>query len=318
MTPADVGHILQIVADDAVKAAVSLALNRGFGVISAVWLRRRAKAEATGDAERVEREVVRLEDAAAGMTAAFQDSMRSGKFDTDVARDEASEPGFEQFVEKAVDAAAASTSEAKRLLLGSMIARRLQVRTDSLEEVALRRAVDVVEYLNESQLLLLAALCLKNMLGQIPEFIERPSVSRYDLEDWLVRNWGSALLKLSVTSWTSYDLEVLAEFGLVRLPAPGPGALLLEEPRSGMPVQQWLAQNRVDALDFGPDIDPMNPEHSPLIGERFPTIRALANLIEGDEGLRESLEYAIVSPAGWNIGELVLDRLGTAASITSR
>lgn len=302
--------MLQLATDEGVKLALAAFAHKIAGVVNAVRQRRKKRAAETRDPERVKIDDERVRQVAKMLTATLEDSVRAGTLDVKAANAEASEPAFEEFVEDAFDAAANTTADAKRLLLASMIAERLNAKTDSQEETNLRRSLAIVRDLNKSQLLLLAAIML---VQEFPSPGGPPPArfgSRAEAETWLRKRFGSLVVELKREQWNRTDFEILSSLGAIRITGDFAIPGRLTSRADG--IEQWLAQHEVGPYDVGPDLDPYNRDHHTRIKARFPTIFALKDIIAPKDGPK--LDDVVLSPAGRTIASLLLERLLTSNS----
>jgi hypothetical protein len=180
LPPDFLSHLANVAGDKVIGLFVEKTLGKIGSAVTRGFDRHKAEAEESGDPERLDMEVERLSETVASFQASITHD--APNWDWNLASEEASEPAFTQFVDEAMDAAAASRVASKRLMLGRLIARRLQVRTESVEELALRRALRVARDLTESQLLLLAGALLVQRLPTdgVPHFGSRDAA-----EFWL-------------------------------------------------------------------------------------------------------------------------------------
>jgi hypothetical protein len=211
-----------------------------------------------------------------------------------------------------MDAAAASRAPSKRLMLGRLIARRLQVRTETAEELALRRALRVARDLTESQLLLLAAAILVQRLPatDVPQFDSRDAA-----EAWLRAYCGPALQGLVPrVPWDSDDFEVLASDGAILVDAQPTFEGNFGRHRDD--VEHWLYVHGVSPYD-GLEGEWGTRESHALFRARFPTIVALKRLAsngrtseaEGQDLIARRVDDAVPTPLGARLGIMVLQQL---------
>lgn len=303
------GHITNVVGDKIVGFVVEKTLGKIGSLVTGVFDRHKAEAEKGGDPERLEIEVERLLETVASLQASI--AHNAPNWNWDLASEEASEPAFAQFVDEAMDAAAASRVPSKRLMLGLLIARRLQVRTETVEELALRRALHVARDLTESQILLLAAALL---VQRLPTDGVEHFGSRDAAEAWLREYCGSALEQLIArVPWDSDDFDVLASDGAI-LMDPKPRS----EDEFGAQldyVAHWLHVHGVSPYD-GLDGEWGTKESHALYGARFPTIVNLNRLARN--GTSDEPAQAFVSrhiadvpltPLGVQLAYVVFDQL---------
>lgn len=158
--------------------------------------------------------------------------------------EETKEPGFVHLVDETLDASARLTLESKRLLAGKLIARRLEAKTDSAEEILLRRARSAMNDLTEEQLRLLAATTL---IQNIPLDDDGPKVQRFatrdDAEAYLRKNYFGLARRLKNTAfWTADDFETLVSIGAIRIPASDSGLRVRSKANA---IESWLLRNGV-------------------------------------------------------------------------
>jgi hypothetical protein len=312
--PDVIGHLANAVGDKIVGFVVEKTLGKVVAVVSNLFGKHKAVAESSGDPKRLEAEVERISEAVSALEAAVVVGARD--WDWRLADEEASEPAFAQFVDEAMDAAAASRTPSKRLMLGRLIARRLQVRTESTEELALRRALRVADDLTESQLLLLAAAVLVQRLPapDVPQFGSRDAA-----EAWLRAYCGPALDALVPrVPWDSDDFEVLASDGAILMDAQPTFQGQFGTHRDG--VEQWLHMHGVSPYD-GLEGEWGTRESHALFRARFPTIVALKRLASNGRGgdaedhdlIARRIDDAVPTPLGAQLGIMVFQQLGMPA-----
>lgn len=305
-----IGHLASTVGDKIVEFVVEKTLGKVFTVVSSAFGKHKAAAEASGDPDRVQAEFERLSDAVSALEAAVV--LQARDWDWRLADEEASEPAFAQFVDEAMDAAAASRTPSKRLMLGRLIARRLQVRTETPEELALRRALRVARDLTEAQLLLLAAAVLVQRLpsADVPQFDSRDAA-----EAWLRTYCGPALdAFVARLPWDSDDFEVLASDGAILMDAQPSfeGNFGTHHDR----VEQWLYMHGVSPYD-GLEGEWGTKDSHALFRARFPTIVALKRLAsngrvrdaEDREFIARRVDDAVLAPLGAQLGVMVFQQL---------
>jgi len=308
--PDVIGHVANTVGDKIVEFVVEKTLGKVVAVVSSAFGKHKAAAEASGDPERVRAELERLSDAVSALEAAVVLEARG--WDWRLADEEASEPAFAQFVDEAMDAAAASRTPSKRLMVGRLIARRLQVRTEAAEELALRRALRVARDLTESQLLLLGAAILVQRLPStdVPQFDSRDAA-----EVWLRAYCGPVLQNLVPrVPWDSDDFEVLASDGAILMDAQPTFEGNFGTHRDD--VEHWLYLHGVSPYD-GLEGEWGTPESHALFRARFPTIVALKRLAsngrlseaEGDDLIARRVDDAAPTPLGAQLGIMVFEQL---------
>ena len=300
--------------DAAARVAMEEGLRKVGGVFSRARNARAERAAATGDAQRIAVEDERLDETMSVLKADFE-QLAPENLDWSALGTEASEPAFERFVEDAFAQSAETSIPSKRLLLGKMIAARLLVKTDSLEERSLRRAMDMLRDLTEEQLKLLGAALLVQNLPIGDEHATTPFASRDEAETWLRDNVFSAASRLKNTSyWERDDFEALASLGCIRIPTPDSSPEYLVGGRTTS-VDQWLALHGVSPYD-GIEGELGSKESQELFRKRFPTICVLNDLIGGKLTRAKSrmlwawpLDTIILTPIGEAIGISVLGQL---------
>lgn len=310
MLTLDWNHLVNLGADDSVHAAVRVASH----VIEKVFDSLLKRAEAGDDAERIRVQNKRLKDTIESLRTDVEEALRLGYWNAQNAAREASDPGFECFVEDALTTSTSIRSESKRRLLGRLIAQRLQIGTPDEEEVALRRMLRVIPDLTEAQLLALAATWLINSL-EAPDggFADRDAA-----EAWLKGTYGQVLRHLQeMLPWTNDDLETLGAEGTLRLDISRKDALLISGNLDT--IEQWLYRHGVPAHDQLTD-DAGSEAWKERYRARFPTIVALRLLAQGHAFLFEAdvvqpetypLAEMLLTPLGVSIGSIVLEQLLT-------
>jgi hypothetical protein len=310
-----VDHALALLGDEAAKIVFRSTLGKVGAMLSNAWKSRQAKAEASGDPDTVRLVLERSQrvlDAAGGEILSEIDA---GKFDAATTSREASEPATRVFVDRALEAAVTSTSEAKQLLLGRLIAQRLQTTTDTIDDIALRRAVEVVGSITEHQLLLLAA----NVLVRYRLYALRKVDSRDAAELALRERFAAVANRLyAAGAWSVGDFESLSSLGVIRI-AEGPGERV-QHLRGPDAIDDWISRNEIGQFD-GIEGEVGTQDSHARFAARFPTTMTLkavaANHID-------SVAQAIVhgwrtdavhlSPVGLRLGEIVLDQLLAAGA----
>ncbi len=316
MFPPDlVTHLANVVGDKIVEFFVDKTVGKVGALVSGLFEKHKSQAAATGDPQRLETEVARLSETVAALHAAVEQGAQAG-WDWNVVHEEASEPAFAQFVEEAMDAAASSPAPSKRLMLGWLIARRLQMRTESAEELALRRALRVVRDLTESQLLLLAAAVLVQWLPSegVPQFDSRDAA-----EMWLRSYCHSALQPLvERVPWESADFDVLASDGAILIDARPTFEGNFGSHRDD--VEQWLYVHGVSPYD-GLEGEWGTSESHALFHARFPTIVGLKRLARNGRSddmsndlVARRVDDAALTPLGGQLGSMVFDQLRAPTS----
>jgi hypothetical protein len=200
--PSTLSHLPAI--DEAMKNVLSGAENRiGVrGVDGVVRLLTFAynRLRGRGISALLESRFERIEDT---ITALIDDLQVNGL--NDALEGEVAEPSASSFAADAIEDAVASPSEAKRTLLGRMIARRMSSSTESLYELYLRDARRLVSGLNDNQLTLLATLLLVSFTP-IPL---APFETDASVAEFFQCTYGTALEKLGRATWSRSDVEKL-------------------------------------------------------------------------------------------------------------
>ena len=212
-----------------------------------------------------------------------------------------------------MDVAATSRAESKRLIAGRLIAQRLQVTTDSAEEMLLCRALRTLRELTEPQLLALSAV----------EFVQRLSDSKVllntydDAEAWLQEHHGHLISYwVSRERWSESDLETLASVGALRMEVQPYSNNLIIEGRADA-LDQWLHVSGVNTHEMlTPDAGSL--EWQDRNARRFPAIGNLRNLITGktvaenvasEVPEHRRLDAVVCTPLGRALGDLALQQL---------
>jgi len=305
-----VDHALAIAGDEAAKIVVRSTMDKVGTLLSNLWKSRQAEAESTGDAETMRLEHERSQRVLDAAVGEFSSAIGVGTFDAETADREASEPATRAFVRRALESAVNSTSEAKQMLLGRLIAQRLQTKTDTVDDIALRRAVEVVGSITEHELLLLAAnVLVRFRLYGLPKINSRDAA-----EHVLSECFASVATRLvAVGPWSVDDFESLSSLGVIRI-AEGPGERV-QNVRGPDAVDDWINGSDVPQFDGIEGEIGSNDSHA-RFAARFPTMMTLkavaANHI-GDiktavmHGWRADSVH--LSPVGVRLGDIVLDQL---------
>jgi hypothetical protein len=238
------------------------------------------------------------------------DAVESGRLDAETVLRECSEPATRAFVQHSLAVAVTSTSEAKQLLLGRLIAQRLQTSTDTVDDIALQRAVDVVGLMTEHQLLLLAAhVLVRYRLYELP-----PVGSRDDVERLFSERFSGVIERFSqVPDWVTADFESLASVGVIRIDDhPGEQVQRIKGPDA---IDDWMQHVGVSTWD-GIEGQLGTSDSHERFQMRFPTIMAMKAIAANRIA---DMEHALVngwrvdgvnlSPVGLRLGSTVLDQL---------
>jgi hypothetical protein len=308
--PAFVDHTLGLLGDEAAKIVVRSTLGKVGAMLSKVWKSRQAEAETTGDSETFRLEYERSQRVLAAAAGEVSSAIGAGTFNSETADREASEPATRAFARRALEAAVTSKSEAKQMLLGKLIAQRLQTTTDTVDDIALRRAVDVVGSITEHQLVLLAA----NVLVRYRLF-GLPKINSRDAAEQVLRDrFASVAARLfAVGPWSVDDFESLSSLGVIRI-AEGLGERV-QNVRGPDGIDDWITRGEVPQFDGIEGEVGSNDSHA-RFAARFPTMMTLkavaANHISDVKtavmhGWRADSVH--LSPVGARLGEIVLDQL---------
>lgn len=298
-------HIASIAGDESIKVVIDAAL-KPVGTVITNAVRRRFHLRGDDIAE-MRVEVERLEETL--QTFERELHRRAVTAATAPMNAEAQEPSFSAFVDRAFTISANTTLESKRRLAGAFIARRLSLKTDSSEEIQLRRALSTMEDLTENQLLMLAAAHLV-IFGPQLGAEHRSFESRDALEAHLQPRYFPVVHNLyDSLRFDEDDFSALASVGAARL-LEDTGALLVHERASRL--QMWMTQLGISAYD-GLEGEWGSSESQDAFRARFPTITLLSKIAEGKSHYtkdnRRRLDEVILT-LGITIGELVLQQLG--------
>lgn len=301
-------HVANVVGDESVKAAVDATLRPVTDMLSKQIAKCLGISLDDADEDSLRVEIDRIKESMESFQAAMENLQHDRNTNWARIEEEAREPAAAKFVRMAVDIAANTTLESKRLLAGTLIAKRLQAATDSDEEILLRRALDAIEDLTENQLQLLAAASLV----QSPRISWQPSSenpSRDEVESALSRLLPLACRFLDTLDFGEDQFGTLASVGAIRL-NDDTGALIVSE--SAEPFDAWMQLRGVDPYD-GIEGEWGTKESHDMFTRRFPTIstlRALGAKPNGSETHQgRRLDDIIMTPLGWTIAQLVLDQM---------
>lgn len=128
---------------------------------------------------------------------------------SDIARYACDDSAVESFVVDALESALDSPFDAKQVLLGQLIGQRLNVATESREDMLLREALRIVRSANREHLFALATLYL----------VHRPPVRKAPTET-LITWWDTEylpILKRVVYGWNRDDMEYLERLGALMI-----------------------------------------------------------------------------------------------------
>ena len=314
VSPDIVQHILNVVEDDAIRGAIHLGARKVAGVIS--WARERSKQKFSvlNDERMMQLEEARSDETIELLSSELQDMARTKTVNWRMIDENASEPAFADFVYSAMNAAVSTTLESKRAVFASLIARRLEVRAESAEEILLRRASEIAAYLSEDQLRLLAAILLVQQYPTDTPVLQ--FATRDEAEAWLrTRYFKLARGLRNSTSWTTEDFEMLVAMGAIRITG---GALSVSASAAMAPsaprLNEWLIEKGVpwnEGLE-GPDIT--SEESRKAYARRYPTISLLSKLAAGQGRAGASygfnLEHEVqLTPVGEYLALIVYERL---------
>ncbi|MHB8355439.1 MAG: hypothetical protein ACYDDQ_01975 [Vulcanimicrobiaceae bacterium] len=307
-------HIVSVAGDESVKVFFDAAL-RPVATVVTNAVRRRFHLPGD-DIEELRLEIQRIDETLETLGYELQQRTRDG-VTAEQLNAEAAQPSFKRFAERAFDVAANSTLESKRRLAGSLIARRLQVHTDTKEEIQLRRALFTIEDLTENQLRMLAAAHLV-IFGPPLDPEHATFTSRDALEACLKLRFSSLIHELYDTlRLDEDDFGALASVGALRLTEDS-RALLFHEHAPAFDM--WMQQRGVDPYD-GLEGDWGSAESHDAFRTRFPTVNLLSALAAGKsrsntgENIRR-LDDLLLTPLGEAIAQLVLQQmLDSGASV---
>lgn len=299
-------HVANLLGDESIKLVADAALKPTADVVGRSL---RHFLHLRGDKlEELELEVGRLRDT----VETFQEELGHVRdaVGPDAVNAESREPAFKDFASQAFSVAATTTLESKRRLAGIMIARRLGVKTDSREDILLRRALSAMQDLTENELLMLAAAHLV-IFGPSTDVEHDTFGSRDELEAFLrPRYQHLAQYLYDQLRFDEDDFGTLASVGAARI-KDDTGALLLESD-SASPLDMWSIQHGVDQYD-GLEGEWGTQDSGDAFRRRFPTVILLRRLSEGKSRLtpdnRRHLDDVILTSLGVTIGELVLQQL---------
>jgi hypothetical protein len=306
-------HIANVAGDESIKIVVDAAL-KPVGTVITNGVRRYLYLRGD-DLEELRIEVGRLRET----LETFEEELRQrpGPSESEV-NAEAQEPAFKSFSDRVFTIAANTTLESKRRLAGALMAQRLRVKTDTTEEILLRRALYTMEDLAENQLLVLAAAYLV-LYGPALDADRQTFESRDALEAYLRPRYFALVRNLYDTlHFNEHEYGVLSSVGAVRLTDDG-GAFLGRD--SASPLEMWMLQHGVHQYD-GLEGEWGTEESKNAFRARFPTIILLTRLGEGlscntADNRHRRLDDVILTPLGVTIGELVLQQLRGYAGTTA-
>ncbi len=263
------------------------------------------KALAANDPNRAETEAERMAQVIDSFNSTLGDRLPS--IDWRQCEEEASDPAFAQFVEDATTIGADTTVESKRLLLGRLIADRLQVRNDSSDERLLRRSLTAVRDLSQDQLRLVAAITLTSSVPIDDPFLT--FASRDEAEAYLKRRFFAVARRLKNVYWTSDDFDDLYSLGVAR---PSAQSNARDTERGADSIDTWLHQHGVTPLD-GIEGDLGSDDSRAAYRRRFPTITIFHQLVLGERRGksmdRPRLDDAALLPVGSKLGIAILEQL---------
>jgi len=307
--------LVHVIGNAAARVAAENALRKAASLAQDAINRRKAHAQQVGDPLRATIEANRLDETSSTL-ASDVETMVAEPVDWAAVDAEVSEPAFERFVNDALAQSAETAITSKRLLLGKMIAARLQVKTDSPQERSLRRALAILPDLTEEQLKLLAAIALVTNLPIDDIHATTPFGSRDEAEQWLRESVYSVAQRLKNTSyWTREDFESLASIGCIRIPESPSSPEFMAGGRTTS-VDHWLSLHGVSPYD-GLEGEWGSKESHEKYRSRFPTITLLNALVAGGKLNKEKrqmqwawpLDTVILTPIGESIALSVLGQM---------
>jgi hypothetical protein len=297
-------HVVNVAGDESVKVVVDAALQPAKDLVRREVARRFGLAvDDPGEVRILKLEFERVKETVAALSATLTERAAENP-NWKTITDEADEPSTRRFVSDAFDASASTTLESKRMLIGVLIARRLEAKTDSDEEILLRRALTTVEDLSENQLRILAAASLVQMPPIHREQIFFPSLDA--AEKYLHDAYFRVARQLKNTLWLDEDeFGALVSVGAVRLQDEG-NALVVSE--DAPPFDQWLHQ-----FVKGPDAAMLAVGSDADFGKRYPTIVLFQTLASGwqrgEHNSPRRLDSIRMTPLGTYVAHVVLRRL---------
>lgn len=310
MLPALLTHALDILRDAAIRAIAEAALKTVYGDAKAWWDRRRGRLRQSGNEERLAIEESRFDETIASLTAELQATAESINWER--VASESREPAVESFIDGALSSAVESTSEAKRLMLGRLIAKRLETKSGTREEMTLRQALETIDKLTEEQLRLLAAINLVHappLDGGMRQFS-----SLDELEAEIRPSLFNAARQLKNSGgWIDEDFQTLVSVGAVVSLGTGNDLGLALQEHAGS-IEQWLNQLGIPPYS-GIEGDIGTPGSRTAYANRFPTVTILEKLAAGrtaakhDSSFVQRLDEITLTPLGWLVGGMVLEQL---------
>ncbi len=305
----DFSHVLAMVRDAAIRTVAEAGLRKVSSDVKAWWDARRSRAARSGSEERARLEECRYSETVDSLKSQLQDD--ASTIDWRFVSAEAEEPAVEAFIDDALSSAVETISEAKRLMLGRLIAKRLQTKSGTREELTLRRALEVIDKLTEEQLRLLAAICL---VQSPPLENARPGVyaSLDELEAAIKPGLFSTARSLkNAGGWIDDDFQTLISIGAISSLGNPPGVM---NEHAGA-IEQWSYQLGISPYD-GLEGALGSRESQEAYSRRFPTIVVLKALAAGrkpgrpgEERFAQRLDEISLTPVGWLIGTIVLEQL---------
>jgi hypothetical protein len=204
-------------------------------------------------------------------------------------------PSLVAFTSDAFEASTETTSEAKRRLLGDIIAKRFAIQTDSTEDVSLRVALRIMETTTEAQLLLTACVWVKQLSTDVQGGTE-PAI-----EAALAERYGSLISQMVLKKYGLDDFDHLEAVGACRQGSRSSGAFLGGD---GDGASQWLRRRGLQTSARPSFSDATFP-----ILSRWTRMLQHPTAEEQSSGKPPSIEDLSLTPAGRQIADIVVTRL---------
>lgn len=212
------------------------------------------------------------------------------------------EPGLVGYVARAVETCIETASEAKRRLLGDLIAKRFASCVESDDDVALRLAITIVSEATETQLVALANIWIKERCPAIP------GAGVNDTETFMKDTYGNVIMHPLTDAIRASVLDHLEAIGAIRQGPRASGTFLTDSRRY---PRDWYARRGQPGLAG----DELAERAMPATMRRWAELLRYPTPEERAAGRFESILDATLTPAGSTLGAVIVSRLSRERNV---